>query len=201
MNANEKLLKLVKQQGGRISSKDYRTFLTDKASNKRTKNSNEIKKDCSLKKYDFNFVLEVNKISEFEYKFTLYGKHESTNTANSWLSLGKRMAYKNSIKDAFSNFFLLNRRKLIKKPFDKAIMYSIAYNSSSRDDDGNRVTLKTFRDMFKEYNFIIDDSRKYFFEFPNFEVLSKDYKMVIHLKYTKKLPTLMDFEEKGFFTL
>lgn len=29
-------------------------------------------------------------------------------------------------------------------------MYSISYNKNSRDDDGNRITLKPFRDMLIE---------------------------------------------------
>lgn len=204
MNVNSELIKLANSQGGRISSKDYVRLLNNKTINskkpikKKSKNNTSLKYNSS-NKYDFNFILEVEKISNYEYKFILIGKHESTNKANSWLSLGRRMAYKNSIKEAFSNYFLINRTKLIKEPFEKAIMFSVAYNSVSRDDDGNRVTLKTFRDMLKEYNFIIDDSRKYLFEFPNFEVISKEYKMVIYLQYVSTLPTLKDFIEKGFF--
>lgn len=181
MTSNKDILLLAKSQGGRISASEYRTLINKQSTNKN-----------SSTEYNFQFKLELEQISSTEYKFVLFGRHYSTNEVNSWLSFGKRNSYKNAIKDAFSNYFLINKNKKIKIPFEKSIMYSIAYNTRSRDDDGNRITLKPFRDMLTDTGFIKDDSRKHFFELPNYEILSKEYKIEIYLKQVEQLPTLND---------
>ena len=72
-------------------------------------------------------------------------------------------------------------------------MYSISYNKNSRDDDGNRITLKPFRDMLIEKGFIKDDSRKHLFELPNFEVTSSEYRTEVYLTRTDKIPSKEEF--------
>lgn len=144
-------------------------------------------------KYDFKFKLEIEQISSNECKFILLGRHYSTNDVNRWLSFQKRNAYKNSIKQAFVDYFLQNNDNRLEIFFDKAIMYSISYNKNSRDDDGNRITLKPFRDMLIETGFIKEDSRKHFFELPNFEVPSSEYKTEVYLRKTDKIPSKEEF--------
>lgn len=188
------LVEYAKKNGGVISAADYRALISGK--NPLTKKDSNLKKS---EKYNFAFKLEVLNINPDEYKFSLIGRHHSTNEINGWLSFGKRNAYKLAIKQAFYDFFLVNKNLIPKTSFEKSVMYSIAYNKSSRDDDGNRISLKAFRDMLTEYGFIVDDSRKYFFEMPNFEVLSKDYKLEIYLKKITTLPTLSLFKDSQFF--
>lgn len=153
---------------------------------------NKKNKEHSAEKYNFKFKLEIEQISENECKFTLFGRHYSANDVNRWLSFQKRNAYKNSIRQAFLDYFEENEKKL-QIFFDKVIMYSISYNKNSRDDDGNRITLKPFRDMLKEKGFIKDDSRKYFFELPNFEVISTEYRTEVYLKRAEIIPTKEEF--------
>ena len=199
MNTKE-ILQIAKKNGGSISAKDYRALMTTGTSNK--SKQTEISKKSELKspvikenKYPFVFNLEVTKVNQNEYKFSLIGRHYSTNDVNGWLSFGKRNAYKLAVKKAFEQYFLINRKDKPKFPFEKAIMYSVSYNPSSRDDDGNRITLKPFRDMLTFNGFIKDDKREYFFEFPNFEVLSKQYKTEIILIKKDKLPVIDDFTD------
>lgn len=193
------IINYAKKNGGSISAKEYNRLLKEGVKldfNKTTKESTS--KGTKADKYSFSFKLIVEKINDVTYKFTIEGRHYSTNDVNGWLSFGKRNAYKNAIKESFNNYFMINRKDAPKKPFKKAIMYSIAYNPSSRDDDGNRITLKPFRDMLTEYKFILDDKREFFFEFPNFERKSKIYKMEIILIEVENLPTFEDFSNKWF---
>ena len=206
MGTND-IIDYIKKNGGTISAKEYNKLLKAKDST--------IKKDKTLKsanakipksssgtktikpnsKYDFNFALEVEKINNTAYRFVLKGRHYSTNDVNRWLSFGKRNAYKTAIKKAFQDYFLVNKKEKPTECFEKAVMYSISYNPYSRDDDGNRITLKPFRDMLTEYGFIVDDKRACFFEYPNFEQKQKDYKIEVNLIKTDNLPTLNDFLE------
>ena len=153
---------------------------------------NKKNKEHSAEKYNFKFKLEIEQISENECKFTLFGRHYSANDVNRWLSFQKRNAYKNSIRQSFLDYFEENEKKL-QIFFDKVIMYSISYNKNSRDDDGNRITLKPFRDMLIEKGFIKDDSRKYLFELPNFEVTSSEYRTEVYLTRTDKIPSKEEF--------
>ncbi len=149
-------------------------------------------KEQIAEKYNFKFRLEIEKINDNECKFTLLGRHYSANDVNRWLSFQKRNAYKNSIRQAFLDYFEENEKKF-QIFFDKVIMYSISYNKNSRDDDGNRITLKPFRDMLKEKGFIKDDSRKHLFELPNFEVTSSEYRTEVYLKRADKIPSKEEF--------
>lgn len=193
--STKELLALAKKNGGAISAKDYKRLTeSNDIKIKKQKNDTPIFKN-NENKHGFQFELKLEHINLNTYRFILIGRHYSTNDVNGWLSFGKRNAYKISIKKAFDDFFLINRKLKPKIPFDKAVMYSISYNPSSRDDDGNRITLKPFRDMLTFYGFIKDDKREYFFEYPNFEIIDKTYKTEIVLIRKDKLPKINDFKD------
>jgi hypothetical protein len=178
------VIKLAKQNNGSISSKDFKEILLSTLNNKKSTNNVGFNKN----RYDFNFEFSIDKIANTEYKITLKGKHVSTNTFNGYASLGKRCAYKNSIKNAAYNYYMINKKKFSKiipsKPFENATIQPIAYNPKSRDDDGCSVTLKTLRDMLVTYKLIKDDSRQYVKQLPTKEVISKDYKIELLVKST-----------------
>lgn len=174
-----KIGKIAKSNNGRISAKDYKAIMS---------NSSEVKTKGQKKPklYDYSFVLKVEKISDDEYEFVMYGRHFRTNEYNGWLSLGRRSAYKNAIKQSANDYFL-KYRKIYKKimpliPFEQCVVLPIAYNPSSRDDDGNSATLKYFRDNLVRLKFAKDDSRKYMRQLLVEEVKSKEYKIVLQLK-------------------
>lgn len=62
-------------------------------------------KEQIAEKNNFKFKLEIEQISDNECKFTLFGRHYSANDVNRWLSFKKRNAYKNSIRQAFIDYF------------------------------------------------------------------------------------------------
>lgn len=159
------LLKCSKN--GAVSAKDFREIIlqTSSCKNKKTKPA-------------FLFKLDAAKSTE-GYIFTLYGKHASTNTINGWLSLGRRMAYNNAIKDAAATYFLSHQWRQIKptSPLSSVVIQPIAYNPKSRDDDGCARTLKVLRDVLTINRVIVDDNRKCAIQLQTDEILSKEYKI------------------------
>lgn len=71
---------------------------------------NKKNKEQIAEKYNFKFRLEIEKINDNECKFTLLGRHYSANDVNRWLSFQKRNAYKNSIRQAFLDYFEENEK-------------------------------------------------------------------------------------------
>jgi len=160
---------------GSISSADYRSIMLGKSSTAKNK---------TPKSSNYSFTFTATRISNYEIKFTLAGRHESTNVINGG-SFRKKLVYKNAIKKAAYEYFLQYRneyRLLVPdNPYENCTILPISYNPKSRDDDGNSVTLKTIRDILTEYKFIKDDSRKYLKQLPNDEVISKEYKIELIL--------------------
>lgn len=169
---------LKKKNCNSISAKEFNKILLDK--------NTPVKNKSSKKSYDYSFTFNIEKIDSSTYKIILKGKHLSTNASNSILSLGRKKAYKDAIKKAAYEYYLVNKKtykELIPVfPFENAIIKPIAYNPRSRDDDGCAVTLKTLRDLLTTYKLIKDDSRKYLKQLPTEEVISKDYKIELILK-------------------
>lgn len=158
------LLKCAKN--GSVSAQNFREIIAQSFSNeKKTKPA-----------FIFNF--DAIKLND-GYMFTLYGKHVSTNVINGWLSLGRRMAYNNAIKDAAKVYFLSNQWWQIRPrvPFSSVSIQPIAYNPKSRDDDGCDRTLKVVRDVLTLNQVIIDDNRKCVVQLQTDEVISKEYKI------------------------
>jgi hypothetical protein len=176
------LKKVDESSTNSISSAEFNRILLSTITGKKTKINNT---NFNKNRYDFDFTFNVEKINEKVYKFTLLGKHVSTNTYNGYVSLGKRCAYKNAIKNAAYNFYLINKSKfkqlLPESPFENATIEPTAYNPRSRDDDGCSVTLKTLRDMLVTYKFLKDDNRKHVTQLPTKEVINKDYKIELLL--------------------
>jgi hypothetical protein len=153
-----------------ISAKDYREAI-----------SNSKHKISKGTKHNFSFSLEVIKISDIEYNFILTGRHLSTNSVNS-LGRGDSIRYKNSIKHAFNDYFLMNRFKRPKHKFPYAEMTPIFYNPRSRDDDSDAGTMKIVRDSIVNAGYLVDDDRKHLKQHKYQEIISKEWKIIVNLK-------------------
>ena len=152
-----------------ISAKEYRDALAN--------GSGEIK---SKRRVGHSFTLDLTVISSSEYIFTLSGRHLSTNSVNS-LGRGDSIRYKNSIKNAFIEFFYINRFKRPKVKFNYAIMTPTFYNPRTRDDDSDSATMKIVRDSIVNAGFLVDDDRKHLKQNKYHEVISKEWKIEVHL--------------------
>lgn len=170
-NIQKKLLKEAKANNGRISAKDYNAIVGDSAKN------SDSKQNLNL---DFSFEIELF-LEKNEVKFTLYGRHLSTNVTNS-LHFRNKLKYKSAIKKAVRTYFSVNKKKVgIKNPCNTVVLFPTAYNPKSRDDDGNSVTLKILRDLITEMGYVKDDNRKYLTQEKCSEVLQKEYKIEVVL--------------------
>jgi len=185
----KKVLAVAKKNNYSISAKEYREIVSPKSkSAAKTSISssdyqNLLKKKSSSSK-NFFFTLEFKEIVPYkEYRFTLKGRHLSTNSMNS-LSFRDALRYKNAIKKAFYDFALCNKKKLLHSPIDgKVNIYPTSWIKSRirRDDDGYR-TIKTIRDMIVELGFVTDDSPQYMSQYSVKEILSDCWKIEILVK-------------------
>ncbi len=185
----KKLLAAAKKNNNSISAQEYKKIVSSKLiSNKQcSMKSSEYrdlltKQSSSLKEFAFNLDFEQIIFRE-EYRFTLNGRHLSTNSMDS-LSFRAKLRYKNAIKKAFYDFALCNKKKLLNSPIDgKVDIYPTAWIKSHihRDDDAYR-TIKTIRDMIVDLGFVTDDSPRYMFQHPVKEILSDCWKIEILVK-------------------
>ncbi len=163
--------------GGSISAKEFQKILGNKNAPVKSMTAAQYnKKKDTVKSNDYSFKFEIEKISDREYRFTLHGKHLSTNTVNS-LSFRNKLRYKSTIKKAISDGALIYKKLLPKQPFMKVIAYPISYQSRSRDDDNLYATSKIIRDSIVNIGIVIDDKRENFVQGRTREVISKVWKI------------------------
>jgi hypothetical protein len=165
----KELLKRAKKNNGSISARDYREVLSNVAMRGETEG-------------EYYFEFDAKRVDENSFLFTLKGKHLSTNVINT-LSRRNHIRYKNAIKESARNFFLVNKKIIPEKAFEKATIKPTVYLRRSRDDDNSKnLTLKTFRDLLSVYGFIVDDKRKNLKQFEDEEVVGKEYKIELLLQ-------------------
>lgn len=163
ITAND-LKMLAKQKGvekiDRMSSAEFRALMAQKQNRSSTG-------DYAKQKYSFTF--SIKKIQN-GYLITIQGLHLSNNRLNA-LPLKQKISYKNAIKKAAKEYWLLNK-KLLKQitAFERATVGYVSYVTNSRDDGNNSDTIKAFQDTFSLpsshrktgiFGLIIDDNRKH----------------------------------------
>lgn len=176
--ARELAKEVSQSKTGSISAKRFNEILS--STGPLSTSSSKKKKD-----YNFAFTFTFERLSPKKYKATLYGNHRRVNEINGWLSLGKRMAYKNAIKNAVRYYFLSNRKKLEGTLPSSALMNThcqpVSFVKRSRDDDANSITMKTLRDTLELNGIIYKDSRKHFTQEKDIEVIDKEMKIELFL--------------------
>jgi hypothetical protein len=187
------LLKVAKKNNNSISAQEYKKIVSPKSENKKPLKQKSMtaseyralqSKNKSSAKKEFSFALEFEEVVPLkEYRFVLHGRHLSTNSMDS-LSFKARLRYKNAIKQAFYDFAICNKKRLLKSPIDgKVEIFPTAWIKSRipRDDDGYR-TIKTIRDMIVQLGFVVDDSPNYMIQHRTKEHLSNCWKIEIFVK-------------------
>lgn len=167
--------KVALKNNGTITAKQYREIL-----------KSNVKKSKQPVENNFSFTLAVEQKTANVYLFTLYGRHLSTNSINA-MSRKDHIRYKNAIKKAFEEWYMINTKKRPKSPFKSAVLIPIHYNKVSRDDDSGVETNKIMRDCIVRTGFVQDDTRKHIMQKKTREVLQKEYK--VEMLLLKKNPT------------
>lgn len=78
---------------------------------------------------------------------------------------------------------MIYKDQLPKVPHSYVELCPTLYLKRHRDDDGTSATLKIIRDMIVNLGTVVDDSREYMvMNIPN-EIISKNWKIVMKVKY------------------
>jgi len=132
---------------------------------------------------EFSFVYKIEDIKG-GYKITLFGKHLSKNRYDS-LSFSSKLRYKNAIKNAAKEYWLLNRSFFKKlSTLKKASVRYEFYEPYKRDPDAEQETIKRFQDTFTLLKLIVDDDIDYLVPCgigACKQIKSKEYKAVAYL--------------------
>lgn len=130
----------------------------------------------------FSFACNIVAVASGEIHVAFRGRHYSKNDISTW-PLRRLLAYKKSIKKAFADAAIINRKIFPKTPYGRVEIRTTIALKRSRDDDNTFDTLKAMRDCCVVYGIIKDDSRDVVVNptLPE-EIISSEYSIVMKIK-------------------